>query len=337
MATPPVSRPSPGPDRTGQRPLVIQTEQLDAEAHRWLAERCELVVCPWDASSPGGLHELLPRADGLLIRTYTRVDAALLDRAPRLRVVARAGVGLDNVDLSACAARGVTVVSTPGANTRAVVELVTAFMLDALRPRAFLDKSLDAPAWTKARKDLTAPRQLSDLTLGIIGLGRVGSGVARVGAALDMRVVYCDLLDIPAARRFGAEPASMDEVLSTADVISVHVDGRKRNRGLIDAAALARCKADAVLINTSRGMVVDAIALADYLIRNKGAQALLDVHEPEPFGPAYPLLDLPNAHLSPHIGAATLAAHANMSWVVRDLYRVLRGEAPEHPARPEPE
>lgn len=319
------------------RSLVIQTEQLDDAAHAWLKERCELVICPWDAASPGALHERLATAQGLLIRTYTRVDDALLDRAPLLKVVARAGVGLDNVDLAACARRGVTVVSTPGANTRAVVELVTAFMLDALRPRVFLDKALDAPGWTKARKELTASRQLSDLTLGIIGMGRVGTSIARVGAALNMRVVYNDLMEIPAERRSGAAPMAFEGVLGEADILTVHVDGRKRNRGLINAAALARLKPDAVLINTSRGMVVDAIALADHLIRNKGAQALLDVHEPEPFPASYPLLDLLNAHLSPHIGAATRTAHANMSWVVKDLWRVLCGEVPEHPAAPEPE
>ena len=322
---------------TTPRPLVIQTEQLDDAAHAWLKERCELVVCPWDAAGPAALHDALAKAQGLLIRTYTRVDDALLDKAPELRVVARAGVGLDNVDLSACARRSVVVVSTPGANTRAVVELVTAFMLDALRPRVFLDKPLDPAAWTGARRNLTAPRQLSDLTLGIVGMGRVGSSIARVGAALDMRVVYCDLLDIPPERRSGATPMSLRDVLAQADVLTLHVDGRKRNRHLINAEALSRLKPDSVLINTSRGMVVDAVALADHLIRNKAAQALLDVHDPEPISPTSPLLDLPSAHLSPHIGAATRTAHANMSWVVKDLWRVLSGEAPEHPAAPEPE
>lgn len=315
------------------RPIVIQTEHLDSAAGKWLAERCDLRVCPWENRAQ--LDPLLADADGLLIRTYTRVDDALLTLAPRLRCVARAGVGLDNVDVPACTRRGVTVVSTPGANTRAVVELVTAFMLDALRPRVLLDRALSSAEWNTARKDLIAPRQLADLTLGVIGLGRVGTGVARVGAALDMRVLYHDLLEFPAshpARAAGATPASFDQVLREADVLTLHPDGRPSNRHLLNARALTLCKPDVVLINTSRGFIVDAAALADFLIANKAAQALLDVHEPEPFPPTYPLLDLPNAHLSPHIAAATATAHANMSWVVRDLWRVLSGEPPQHPA-----
>lgn len=311
------------------RSLVVQTENLDATATAWLAERCEVVACSSDEARFG---ELLARADGLLIRTYTNVDEAMLARAPRLKVVARAGVGLDNVDVEACKRRGVVVVSTPGANTRAVVELVTAYMLDLLRPREYVRRALDAERWKTLRKNLIAPRQLCDLTLGIIGLGRVGTGMARVGAAMDMRVIYHDLIDIPTAARFGAAPGTFDEVLHAADVLTIHVDGRASNRHLINAAALARCKRSVMLINTSRGFVVDAAALAVFLRANPVAAAVLDVHDPEPFGPDYPLLGLPNARLTPHIGAATATAHANMSRVVKDLWRVLSGERPEHPA-----
>lgn len=303
------------------RPLVIQTEHIDPVCASWLAERCELIACPSDDQAR--FPDLLARADALLIRTYTQVNQDLLARAPRLRVVARAGVGLDNVDQDACARRGIKVVSTPGANTRAVVEIVTAFMLDALRPRAFVERALDQKTWNTVRKELIAPRQLSDLTLGIIGLGRVGSGVARVGAALDMRVLYHDLLEFPPERRFGAMPATFDEVIAAADVLTLHPDGRAANRHLLSAAALTRCKPDVVIINTSRGFIVDSYALADFLITHKAAQAILDVHDPEPFGPDYPLLDLPNVHLSAHIAAATATAHRNMSWVVKDLWTAL--------------
>lgn len=312
------------------RPLVVQTEHLEPEAAAWLAERCELVVCPWEDSAR--LDGLLPRAEGLVIRTYTRVDSALLARSPRLRVVGRAGVGLDNVDIEACRARGVVVVSTPGANTRAVVELVTVFMLDALRPRLFLDKPLAAPEWNTLRKELVAPQQLSDLTLGIVGFGRVGTAMARVGAAMDMRVMYNDLIDIPEPVRAGATPATIDQVLREADVLSLHVDGRAGNRGLIGERELAICKPGVLLINASRGFVVDPVALASFLRASPAARAVLDVHEPEPFGPEYPLLGLPNAFLAPHIGAATRTAQKNMSWVVRDVWRVLCGERAESPA-----
>jgi phosphoglycerate dehydrogenase-like enzyme len=317
------------PDRS-DRPLVIQTEHLDAHAAAWLAQRCRLEVCP---DQDARFNSLLAQAEGLVIRTYTNIDSALLGRAPRLRCVARAGVGLDNVDVAACQSRGVTVVSTPGANTRAVVEYVFAMLLDALRPRMVLDRVLAGPEWKQARSGLIAPRQLEGMNLGVLGLGRVGSGIARVGRAFEMNVLYHDILELSGDRRAGATPVGLDELLRAADVLSIHVDGRASNRHIINARALALCKPGVLLVNTSRGFVIDNDALATFLRVNPGATALLDVHEPEPFDANYPLLGLPNARLSPHIAAATAAAHANMSWVVRDLWRVLCGETPEHPAR----
>jgi phosphoglycerate dehydrogenase-like enzyme len=310
-------------------PLVVQTEELDDVCRRWLAERCEVVQCPSEDPRFAGL---VANAQALVVRTYTRVNPALLAGAPRLKVVGRAGVGLDNIDVPACRARGVAVVSTPDANTRAVVELVTAFMLDALRPRAFVERAMDMGEWKRTRRELMAPRQLADLTLGIVGFGRVGSSVARVGAAMNMRVVFNDLLEIPEARRSGARSVAKDELFESADVISIHVDDRAGNRGLVGAEMLSRCKPDVVFLNTSRGFVIEAPALAAFLRAHPAAQAILDVHDPEPFGPDYPLLGLKNAHLTPHIGAATATAHRNMSWVVRDVWRVLSGEKPEFAA-----
>lgn len=318
-----------GPPAGSRRPLVVQTEPLDPEAVAWLAERCDVERC---APGEPRFGDLLLRADALVVRTYTRVDAALLDRSPRLRVVGRAGVGVDNIDLAACRARGVAVVNTPAANTRAVVEFVLAVMLDALRPRTSVAAPMDAGAWRAMRQSLIAPRQLAGLTLGVYGLGRIGSQVARAGAALDMRVLYHDLLDLPPAARSGAEPVTRERLLADSDVLTVHVDGRPSNRHLLDARAFALLKPEALFINAARGFVVDAAALAAFLRSHPGAAAVLDVHEPEPFGPDYPLLGLANARLTPHIAAATAPAHRAMSWVVRDVWRILCGQTPEWPA-----
>lgn len=312
------------------RPLVLQTETLDEACGAWLRERAELVRC---ADTEPRFPELLSRADALIVRTYTRVDGALLGNAPRLKVVGRAGVGLDNIDIRACRARGVEVVHTPDANTRAVVELVTALMLDALRPRLFLRGALQPHEWKSTRDDLIAKRQLSGLTLGVYGLGRIGTSVARVGAALDMRVIYNDLLDIDPALRHGAAPVSRETLLAESDVLTIHVDERPSNRRLVNAEALSRCKPDVVIINAARGFIVDSKALARFLTDNTDAQAMLDVHDPEPFGADYPLLGVKNAWLTPHVAAATSTAHRNMSWVVRDVWRVLNGEQPEFSAR----
>jgi phosphoglycerate dehydrogenase-like enzyme len=311
------------------RPLVIQTEHLDPEPAAWLAERCELVRC---GSEEGRFAGLLERAAGLVIRTYTTVDEGMLAGASRLKVVGRAGVGVDNVDLEACARRGVVVVNTPDANTRAVVEYVTGLMCEAVRPRMFLKEAVGLERWKQLREEMIAPRQLDWMTLGIYGLGKIGSKVAKVGAALNMRVVYCDLREIPAEDRYGAEAVSRERLLAESDVLTVHVDGRGSNRGLLGAGLLERMKKDVVFINTSRGFVVDAGALAGFLKRSPGAKAILDVHEPEPFGADYPLLGLPNALLAPHLASATTTAKWNMSWVVRDVWRVLSGQQPEFPA-----
>nr|MCU0688839.1 hypothetical protein [Phycisphaerales bacterium] len=211
-------------------PLVIQTEHLSPDAAAWLGQRVRLVRCvPESPEFPG----LLAQTEGLVIRTYTKVDAALLAAAPKLRVVGRAGVGLDNVDLPACAARKVVVCNTPDANTRAVVEYVLALMLDATRPRLFLDRAVTSTRWKALREELKATRQLCQMTLGIWGLGKIGRQVARAAASLNIRVIYHDLLAIDPSHRFGAEPVSRAELCTQADVLTIHVDGRRSNRDLI--------------------------------------------------------------------------------------------------------
>lgn len=315
-----------------QRPLVIQTEQLEPGPAAWLADRCELVVCPYTETER--LSGLLGRSEGLIVRTYTKVNREFLAKAPNLKVVARAGVALENIDLVACRERGVQVVHTPGANTRAVVELVVAFMLDALRPRASLSGPVPAPRWHELRNQLTATRQLSDMTLGIWGFGRIGAAMARVGAALDMSVIYNELLEIPERARSGARPVSVPELLAGSDILTVHVDFRPRNRLMVNADVCRQMKPDVVFINTSRGLVVDPGEVAAFMRAHPAAQAIIDVHDPdEPIGPDYPLLGIPNVRLTPHIASGTETAKTNMSWVVRDVWRVLSGEAPEFPAR----
>lgn len=310
------------------RPMVIQTEHLDARAAAWLGERVNLIVCRHDDPK---FASLLPEADGLVVRTYTQVNAQLLDRAPLLKVIARAGVGVDNIDLPACAARGVIVVNAPDANTEAVVEYVLAAMLDALRPRRWLTEAVGADHWRELRDRLEAPRQLDELTLGILGLGRIGKRIAAVGATLGMRVIYCDLLDIPEGLRAGAAPVDRDTLLLDSDVLTIHVDGRPGNRHLLGAREIATMRPDVTIINSARGFVVDPAALAAFLRAHPQAQARLDVHEPEPFGPDHPLLALPNAFLSPHIAGRTRSAMARMSDVVDDVWRVLNGEQPRNP------
>lgn len=309
---------------------VIQTEHLAAEAAAWLAERCTLRALPVDDA---GFEAALAGAHGLLVRTYTAVNAALLDRAPNLRVVGRAGAGCDNIDVAGCRARNVEVVYTPNANTQAVVEYVTGLLLTALRVPVALTEPVDPDRWRQLRAATRHGRQLSELTLGILGLGRIGRRLAEVAGVIGVAgVLYNDLLDIPADQRFGAVPATADRVFGESDIVSIHVDGRAENRHFVAGDLIAAMRPDVILINTSRGYVVDSAALRAFLRGHPGALALLDVHEPEPFGDDYPLLGLPNARLLPHLAASTMRAHLDMSWVVRDVAAVLEGRRPRYPA-----
>lgn len=309
---------------------VVQTEHLDPEAAAWLAQRCRLVRC---AREDPRFAEVAAGAAGLVVRTYTRVDGALLDKTPRLRVVGRAGAGLDNVDVPACRARGVEVVYTPDANTQAVVEFVFALIASVLRPARQIREAVSLDRWKALRRHHPDRPQMSELALGILGLGRIGRRVAQAGRALGFaRVLYNDLLEIPPDQRFGARPVTVRELFEQADVLTVHVDGRAENRDFVGESLLELAKPGVILINTSRGFVVDSLALARFLGRHPGALAMLDVHEPEPFGPDYPLLGLDNARLTPHLAAATNRADLQMSWVVRDVAAVLEGARPQYPA-----
>lgn len=311
------------------RPFVLQTEDLDTAAAAWLRESCDLVACHF---SKPEFDEHLAKADGIIVRTYTKVDNAFLNKAPRLKCVARAGVALERIDVQECRRRGIEVVHTPDANSVAVAEFVFALLHDALRPRLFLDSHITPERWNHLRRELEAPAQFSELTLGVLGLGRVGRRVARIAAGFGMEVLYHDLVRVSPEKRHGAIPVKLPELMKRADIISVHIDNRPENKQFVNAAFLAMARPSVLLLNTARGFVLDPAALADFLKAHPAARALLDVHDPEPFGADYPLLGLPNAHLSPHLAASTAAAHVNMSWVVKDLWRVLSGEKPKHPA-----
>ena len=309
---------------------VLQTEHLDASAAAWLASR--VALRQWPAGRPG-LNEALADVDGLVVRTYTSVDEQMLSHAPRLKVVGRAGAGLDNIDVEACRRQGVEVVYTPDANTQSVVEYVLRLILATLRPVVELKEAVESDRWRALRQTTVGIRTFSETRLGILGMGRIGRRVAAAAAGLGCRSVrYHDIIEIDEASRFGAEPVSMETLFSACDIVSVHVDGRASNRHLVSGRLLALLPTHAIVLNTSRGFVVDNLALAAFLRANTDAVALLDVHEPEPISVASPLLGLPNARLMPHLASRTVAAMAAMSEVVQDVWAVLDGREPRFPA-----
>ncbi|MEM6458662.1 MAG: NAD(P)-dependent oxidoreductase [Planctomycetota bacterium] len=314
------------------KPIVLVTERLDDQCAAWLAERADVTRVAHDDAD--AMSRELPGAEGMVVRTYTRVDAELLAQAPKLRVVGRAGVGLDNFDLPACRAAGVAVVYTPDANTQAAVEYVFGLMLDHVRPRTDLPAGADAATFHGLRQTEVG-RQLDELTLGVLGCGRIGSRVAAIAHAIGMNLRVCDLR--PEAELRKAVPVPFDYVdhatlYAQSDIVTVHVDGRPPNRGLIDAAALDRMRPGVLLINAARGMLVDHAALLRWLDDRPAASAVLDVQDPEPPPPDSPLHGRADLRLLPHLASRTGTALRNMSWVVRDVAAVLAGEKPRFPA-----
>ena len=237
--------------------------------------------------------EALCDADAL-IPEHLRVDAALLDKAPKLRFV-QTGAGYDNVDLAACTARGVQVCSAPGVNANAVAEHVMAFLLCWYKNLLYLDGFMKSGRSAGELRYTGA--ELSGKTIGLVGLGHVGRAVAAYCRAFDMRVLGCS------PRPFeldGVEPRDLDSLLRESDIVSLHLPLKDDTRHLIDARVLESMKPDALLINTSRGAVVDEAALAEALRAGRIGGACLDVYEDEPLPEDSPLRRLPNVILTPH-------------------------------------
>jgi phosphoglycerate dehydrogenase-like enzyme len=311
-------------------PTVLVTEGSDPAPLAWLRQRANVIEC---VQSDPAFPDALRNADALIVRTYTRVDANVLASAPRLRVVGRGGVGLENIDVAACRARNVQVVYTPDANTHAVADFCIGYMLQLLRPwRLFGERSYPADEFKRIRGSVRGS-QLDELTLGLLGMGRVGRRLGRIAAAgFGMRVLYNDLIDVRHAVDFKADPVDKDRLFHESDVLSIHVDMRPANRHLVAAPQLAQMRPGAILINTSRGEVLDVAALAAALRADRLYGCALDVYDPEPPAADFPLLGLPRVLLTPHIAARTHTAMANMSWVVRDVIAVLEGRPPKCPA-----
>ena len=304
---------------------IIQTEDIPCVCTNWLKEQCQLYVCPPDSSE---FMELLSFVDAMVIRTYTQVNREIISAAPKLKVIGRAGVGVDNIDLQACKENGVRVVNTPDANTESVVDFILSRMLMKLRKVNLIEGPTSQREWDNLRDSCRNELQFSETTLGIVGFGRIGSRLGRLAKYLGFRVLYHDIVN--ASDHCGCEQTSLEELLKSSNVVSINVDGRKENRTMCNSGFFKMMRPDCLFINSSRGLIVDSNSLAKYLTTNELAMAILDVHDPEPIIQEYPLLNLPNAELYPHIACKTNTAAVNMGWVVKDVISVLNNNVPQH-------
>jgi D-3-phosphoglycerate dehydrogenase len=253
------------------------------------------------------LARIIKGFDGLIVRSKPLVTRKVIESADRLKVIARAGVGLDNIDVKAAEERGIALINAPESSTQSVAELAIGLMLAVARKIAFSDRRMREGYW--AKKEAMGV-ELSGKTLGVIGAGRIGSAVARIAKyGFNMHILYYDVVcrdDLN--KELGAECVSIEELLKRSDIVTIHVPLLPETRHMINEEKLRLMKKTAILINTSRGAVVDTAALVKALSEGWIAGAGLDVFEEEPLSEDHPLTKLDNVVLTPHIGASTKEA-----------------------------
>lgn len=305
--------------------VVLAADPMSEEGLRRLAEHpaMDLRVRPGLAGEE--LEAAVAEAHALLVRSSTKVTAALIERAPRLRVIGRAGSGVDNIDVAAATRRGVVVMNTPGGNSVAAAEHTFALLLSLVRSIPAAAAETAAGRWERKKY---MGRQLEGKTLGLIGFGRIGREVARRARAFGMRVLIADpFVSEAVAGEHEARLVGREALIAEADVVSLHVPLTAETRHLIDAPALARMKPGAILINCARGGLVDEPALLEALDRGALFGAAIDVFEEEP--PAFgALLRHPRVVATPHLGASTEEAQSSVAGQVADQVAdyLLRGE-----------
>jgi D-3-phosphoglycerate dehydrogenase len=289
------------------------------------------VVRVADSVDEDALLSIVSDVDGIIIRANGTVSSRLMDAAPKLKVVGRHGTGVEAIDLEAATARGIVVVNTPDANVESVAEHALGMVIVLAKRLGQADRAIRSGDW-EARYRLIGT-ELKGKRLGLIGLGRIGTRLAELAhQALDMDIQYADVIAYPESEAsLGARRVELAELLTTSDVVSVHVPLLPTTHHLIDRDALRQMKPSAYLLNTARGSVIDPEALVEALRNGWIAGAGLDVFEPEPLPPDSPLLSLENVILSPHMAAHTDEALLRMALVAEDILAVIAGEEPRFP------
>lgn len=298
---------------------ILICEFIDDSAAASLAAQFEVRYDPALVERAAALRAELAGADALIVRNRTRVDADLLSAAPRLKVIGRLGVGLDNIDLAACKARHIEVIPATGANARSVAEYVIAAAMLLRRGAYAASAAVAAGQWPRAA--LSSGRELAGSTLGVVGFGSIGRLVAELARGLDVHVLGCDPAladDSPAWARQRTAPRPLDALLREADIVSLHLPLADATRGLIGASRLSLMKPDAILINTSRGGIVDETAVASALRAGRLGGAALDVFEQEPLPTASALAGCPGLLLTPHIAGVTRESNARVSALIAE-------------------
>lgn len=297
------------------RPQVFVTRLIPDEGLAMIRDVAEMIV--WQDELPPPREVLLKQVreiDGLVSLLTDQIDAELMDLNPRLKVVSNYAVGFDNIDVPAATARGIPIGNTPGVLTDTTADLAfTLLMASARRIQESIDY-VRAGKWKTWGPKLLTGLDIHGATLGIVGFGRIGQGMAKRARGFGMRVLYYDVnrrADLEAS--LGVTYADIDSLLCESDFVSIHTDLNASTQHMMNAAAFAKMKRTAYVINTARGPIVDPQALCDALRSGQIAGAALDVTEPEPIPMNSPLLTLPNCLIVPHIASASVATRAKMA------------------------
>ncbi|MEO6362373.1 MAG: NAD(P)-dependent oxidoreductase [Caldimonas sp.] len=312
------------------KPRVLLTNAIHPTWQPVLAQACDLVIAP--DTSAATLARLVADVDGLMVRSQLAPD--IFDHAPRLRAVVRHGVGLDMIPVASATARRIPVANLPGSNTAAVAEYCIAAMLHLRRGLATIDARLRADGWAVARPLADTGAELGGGVCGIVGVGAVGTRLAMAATGLGMRVV--GLARRPESLPAHVAPATKQALFAEADVVVLCCALNDETRGLVDAATLATMKPTAILVNVSRGPVIDTPAVLAALREGRLGGAALDVHDRQPLKADEAVFDAPRLLLTPHVAGITATSMEGMSrGAVETMLALLRSERPANVVNPE--
>ncbi len=307
-------------------PKVLVADKINDKGIEILEGSAEIVNDP--TITPEELLETIDQYDGIIVRSRTKVTKEVIENAENLKIIARAGVGVDNIDVDAATDKGILVVNSPQSTSITVAEHTMGLILSLSRKIAIADASVKAGKWEKSK---FMGMELKDKTLGVIGMGRIGSQVVQRAKAFEMDViVYDPYISEQVAKDLGVEIVSLDDLIQTADVMTIHVPLTPETKGLISKDELAKMKDHAIILNCSRGGIIDEADLYEALSNRSELKAGLDVYEEEPLENS-PLTTLDNIVLTPHIAASTHEAQRDAAIIVaKEVKEVIEGKTPSN-------
>lgn len=319
------------------KPRILLTGPIQEKGYKLISRYCDV---------EGDIHQPLERADvlrmsrdkdGLMLASHIKIDAEFLDATPNLKIISTVSVGFDHIDVDEATKRGVYVCNTPGVLTDCVAEVTWSLILSTYKRMSEAERFVRSRKWTRAFYATEfLGRDLRGKVLGIVGLGRIGIRVAEIAKAFGMKVAYNDIIRQKNAEKLGIKYFSLEKLMATSDVISIHTPLRKDTYHLIDGSKIALMKKDAIIVNTARGPIVDEKALTKALKENRIAGAGLDVFEIEPLPLDSELFQLENVVLSPHRGSASYETRDAMAELAaRNMIAVLKGRMPPALVNPE--